>query len=227
MSTYTTGQTANLNVGPITDQVTGTVYDPTPLTLTVTPPTGAASTYTYGTDAEIVKDAVGRYHANVPLATSGMWRMAWRWGTGSQIGEANDQLWVQDPVTFATVGQVEARLGRDLTAAETTQVPYLLQTATDLIAEACGKPDTWPGTLTTIPPALRTVCVECVVRVLHNPTGARSQQEQLGAYLHSETYGADVPAGMALTVTEEQRVRRAVHAGVASVRVPSLVDDAV
>lgn len=228
MSTYTVGQTANLNLGPITNVVDGVAYDPTPVRLIVTNPAGTATTYTYGDDSQIVRDGVGLYHALVSLTSAGMWRAVWAWGGSGETGETNVQMWAQDPVAFATVGMVSARVGRDLTAAEAAQVPTLLQMATDLIAEACDKPDTWPATVTTIPPALRTVCVECVVRVLHNPTGARSQQEQIGSYLHSETYSADTPAGMALTASEERRVRRAVHGvGSGTVRLSSILDDVI
>lgn len=46
-------------------------------TLTVTPPFVAATVYQFGVGATIVKDAVGLYHADVPITLAGRNRHQW------------------------------------------------------------------------------------------------------------------------------------------------------
>lgn len=55
----------------------GAAADPGALRLKVKPPAGAVTTYTFGSSAEIIKDAVGRYHADIQLTAAGVW--AYRW----------------------------------------------------------------------------------------------------------------------------------------------------
>jgi hypothetical protein len=65
-----------------TDAV-GTATDPTTITYRLLHPDGTTeTTYNYGTDAALIRDGVGAYHADVLLTTVGYW--AWRWeGTGA------------------------------------------------------------------------------------------------------------------------------------------------
>ncbi len=71
------GQTARLSVA-ITDAAAAAA-DPATLRLKTKTPAGVIATYTYGVGGEIVKDAVGAYHADIALSESGRW--IWRWET--------------------------------------------------------------------------------------------------------------------------------------------------
>ena len=73
--TYIPGEVARVSL-TATDTA-GAAADPGALRLKVKPPTGALATYTFGVGADIVKDAVGRYHADILLAAAGLW--AYRW----------------------------------------------------------------------------------------------------------------------------------------------------
>jgi hypothetical protein len=71
------GETARLSV-EIADAANAAA-DPGALRLKVKNPVGTVQTYTYGVSGEVVRDALGAYHADILLATSGQW--AWRWET--------------------------------------------------------------------------------------------------------------------------------------------------
>lgn len=71
------GEAARLSVA-ITDAA-GAAVDPAALRLKVKAPAGTIATYTYGVGGEIVRDALGAYHADIALAASGQW--VWRWET--------------------------------------------------------------------------------------------------------------------------------------------------
>lgn len=73
--TYIPGEVARISL-TATDNA-GAVADPGALRLKVKPPANPLATYTFGAGAEIVKDAVGRYHADILLAAAGLW--AYRW----------------------------------------------------------------------------------------------------------------------------------------------------
>lgn len=73
--TFLVGDVARLPLR-ITD-LDGAAVDPAALTLKQKPPAGLLITHSYGAAAEIVKDGVGRYHADIPLTASGQW--AYRW----------------------------------------------------------------------------------------------------------------------------------------------------
>lgn len=60
----------------ITD-IDGVAADPGALRLKVRSPSGTVTTYTYGTDAEVVRSAAGAYHADLALAVAGTWRYRW------------------------------------------------------------------------------------------------------------------------------------------------------
>lgn len=128
-------------------------------------------------------------------------------------------------MALATTADIQARLARTLTDAEAAQAALLIPLAEGLVEEACGKPAGWAAALTPVPAALRLVVIEAVVRVVANPAGLRSRQEQLGAFSHSESFTAQA-AGLALTDTEERLARRTVHgAGTASVKTGAIIDE--
>lgn len=72
---YIPGEVARLTLA--VTSVAGAAADPGALRLKVKPPSGTVATYTYGGGAEIVRDTVGAYHADIQLTTAGLW--AWRW----------------------------------------------------------------------------------------------------------------------------------------------------
>lgn len=76
MNHYPLGQTVKVKVvftdpestsAPVDSASGHTLVDPSSVTCTVDPPTGAQSTPT------VVKDSVGRYHALVAAETAGVW----------------------------------------------------------------------------------------------------------------------------------------------------------
>lgn len=67
-----------------------TLHDPTAVFLDVDYPDGTGVTYQHGVDPEIVKDAVGEYHAILDTAGKpGRWLYRW-YATGT--GQAADQV---------------------------------------------------------------------------------------------------------------------------------------
>lgn len=72
---YIPGEVARISVTVL--DAAGLAADPGALRLKVKPPAGALASYTYGSSAQIVKDATGRYHADIQLPTAGLW--AYRW----------------------------------------------------------------------------------------------------------------------------------------------------
>ena len=82
------GEVARLSVR-ITDAA-NTLIDPASLVLLVKNPAGVLVTY-IGTS--IVKDAVGRYHADITLTQAGLWK--WRWQTGGVVSVSEGSLLVK------------------------------------------------------------------------------------------------------------------------------------
>ena len=74
-SQYIPGEVARLSL-TVTD-LDGLVADPGAVVLKVKQPAGVVATYAYGSSAEVIKDAVGAYHADLVLSAAGMW--AYRW----------------------------------------------------------------------------------------------------------------------------------------------------
>lgn len=142
--------------------------------------------------------------------------------------------------TFATLDQLATRIGKtsadDFTEGEAAQGTLLLELVTGLITHAVDQTEEWAAALDPVPLTLQSVCLEATLRVLSgalaNPAGFSSETETLGAYSHTVRYasasdgGSDGPAGgLALTPSEERRVRRAVFgSSVGSVTVESIYD---
>ncbi len=61
MAQYNLGQVAVLSA-VFEDAATEEAADPTTVTCTVIAPDGTETTYTYGTDAQLLKDSTGHYH---------------------------------------------------------------------------------------------------------------------------------------------------------------------
>lgn len=62
--------------------VAGVATDPTTIKAKVRLPSGAVTTYTYPTDAALVKDSTGVYHLDIPITTAGLYAYRWE-GTGA------------------------------------------------------------------------------------------------------------------------------------------------
>lgn len=86
--------------------------DPTTVALTLTSPTGTATTYTYAA-AEITKDSTGVYHRDVTCSEAGEW--VYRWvGTGAATDTTIGTFTVQETTVgrlYATVEALKSRLG--------------------------------------------------------------------------------------------------------------------
>lgn len=191
----------NVVVGPAIDDldtvtagVTETQVNPDEVlyATTLTAPTPAA---------DYEPDADGRY----------LYTVAWMSGG---VESEPDVLFVTTLVVFATLDQLALRLGKsssaDLTAAQQAQGDSLLELVTALITAAVDQSMEWAAALTPVPAVLRGVCLEAVARVMQNPSGARSESEQLGAYQHSQSF-TDNAHGLVLTDAEVMLCRRAVH----------------
>jgi hypothetical protein len=64
--------------------------DPGSLLFKAQPPTGNVVTYTYGTDAEVVRSAVGEYYIDLPLTSAGPWYYRWELsGSNAGAGEGS------------------------------------------------------------------------------------------------------------------------------------------
>jgi hypothetical protein len=62
--------------------------DPTTITFVMREPDGLETTYVHGTDAELVKDSVGNYHVDWPVAKEGRHFYTWiGTGTAAEAGQ--------------------------------------------------------------------------------------------------------------------------------------------
>ncbi len=89
MSTYNTYDIGDLVRGSaVYTNAAGSAIDPGTVTFAFRNGSGAATTYTYPTDAALVKDSTGHYHADFSVSASGFWfyRFA-ATGTGQSAGE--------------------------------------------------------------------------------------------------------------------------------------------
>lgn len=79
--------------------VSGAATDPTAVSLKFTKPSGDQTTYVYGTDAQLLKDSTGNYHADLTLDEVGDWHYQWV-GTGAVATVERGQFVVQ-PTHFS------------------------------------------------------------------------------------------------------------------------------
>lgn len=64
----------------------GDVVDPATVTFSTYTPSGTATSYVYGTDAEVGKSSTGNYYADIVPGESGRWRFRWvTTGTGTAL----------------------------------------------------------------------------------------------------------------------------------------------
>lgn len=77
--TFIPGEVATLAIRVTT--LAGITADPGAITLKIKPPGAAVVNYLYGAAAEVIRDGVGLYHAEIPLTAAGQW--AYRWELGA------------------------------------------------------------------------------------------------------------------------------------------------
>lgn len=63
----------------------GALTDPTTVKVIWKTPAGVSTTWTYPTNFELVKDAVGQFHADISVTAGGSWYFRWE-GTGTAQG---------------------------------------------------------------------------------------------------------------------------------------------
>lgn len=80
-NTYDLGDLVRVSAA-FTDVALGGAIDPDVVKLTIKEPDATVTTYVYGTDAELIKDSIGNYHADIDADQSGTWYYRW-WSTGS------------------------------------------------------------------------------------------------------------------------------------------------
>jgi hypothetical protein len=72
---YLVGEAARISLR-VAD-IDGATADPGTLKLKVKAPGGAVTTLTYGVDADVMRDGLGQFHADIVLPAAGQW--AYRW----------------------------------------------------------------------------------------------------------------------------------------------------
>ena len=88
MNNYQVGDLVRVSAS-FTD-ASGNAVDPDTVYCDITAPDGTKTTYTYGTDAEVVRDSAGNYHLDVDVTAAGRWCYAWRSrGTGQAAGSGS------------------------------------------------------------------------------------------------------------------------------------------
>jgi len=86
MADYETGDLVRCSAAFIDSD--GNYLDPTAVLFRFKDPAGTTTTYTYGVDVELVKDAVGQYHVDVDADAEGVWLYRFEsTGTGQAAGE--------------------------------------------------------------------------------------------------------------------------------------------
>ena len=98
INTYDVGDTARVT-GLFYDS-SSTLADPGTLTFTFMDEEGNTTTYTYGTDAELVKSTTGTFYVDVVFDAHGMWFYRWE-ATGVRSGAQEGQFAVK-PQTVPT-----------------------------------------------------------------------------------------------------------------------------
>lgn len=86
MTEYTLGKVLR-ETGTFTNSG-GTVADPGTVSFSYTDPSGSVTSYTYLTDAQLVRQSTGVYYVDIPASLEGIYR--WRWlsvGTGAASTE--------------------------------------------------------------------------------------------------------------------------------------------
>lgn len=134
MNTHDIGDLVQVDATEIT--VAGVPTDPTTLSLTVTDPTGSATVYIYGTDAELVKDSVGNYHADLLPTLAGRWAYLWG-GTGAATFGEEGAFYVRTRPALCSVADIEDFLQLTVPAAGLGAANRAIREATAAIQNYC------------------------------------------------------------------------------------------
>lgn len=81
--------------GAFTDADGVTAVDPSTVTLKYIAPDGTVVSWVYQTDSEVVRDSVGNFHADIPVAAPGTWRTRWE-GMGAVVAAGEREFRVKD-----------------------------------------------------------------------------------------------------------------------------------
>jgi len=92
MSTYLIRQMPRLSV--VFTTLAGADVDPDNVSCTVRHPNGKKVVYTYGTDMELIKDDIGRYHIDLLLDSAKLWYIFWE-ASGTYFGAGDHSLEVR------------------------------------------------------------------------------------------------------------------------------------
>lgn len=71
--------------------------DPAGVSMAFRDPSGNATTYVFGTDAEVVKDSTGNYHVDLSIDEAGDWFYSWI-GSGAGQGAEAGQFSVKPSI---------------------------------------------------------------------------------------------------------------------------------
>lgn len=88
MAYYDKGDLVRVS-GAFTD-IDGVAQDPATITFKFKDPADNVTTYTYGVDAELVKDSVGNYHVDVDADEVGVWYYRYAATGNGQCAEEGD-----------------------------------------------------------------------------------------------------------------------------------------
>jgi len=112
--------------------------DPDAVSLTVTDPTGDATTYTYA-DSEITKAATGVYTKDIAVPTAGTWQYLWV-GTGA-VSDATAGIWHVEPSGLPSIiNLAEARGWLRLSATDDDmELAEILLAASDICEDMTGQ----------------------------------------------------------------------------------------
>lgn len=75
------------------------LIDPLTITLLVISPDAMQTTYVYGVDAEIIRDDVGCFHADIASTQKGDWQFRWE-GTGAGQGAGEGKYSIAGSVFY-------------------------------------------------------------------------------------------------------------------------------
>lgn len=79
--TFTDPEDTSAPVDPVTGK---TLIDPGTVTAEVKPPTGSTTLYTYGVDAALTRDSVGKFRLVFELTLAGAYHVKWTGIAGSR-----------------------------------------------------------------------------------------------------------------------------------------------
>lgn len=80
MNAYKVG--ASVRCSAVFTNDLGAAVDPSTVTFRLRTPAGTVTSYAYGTDAQLVKDATGNYHVDLSASQAGRWTYRFE-GTGA------------------------------------------------------------------------------------------------------------------------------------------------